>query len=101
MNIFDFVNKELEKVEEVFKEETQELHRQIIDGSPVDTGRFKTSWQLREFNPKTLRFRLYNPVKYGMKLWRYNGSTKGWSPVGGDTLVENYIRSMRERIDSL
>ena len=100
-NIFDFVDKKLKEVEEVFKEETQELHRQIIDGSPVDTGRFKTSWQLREFNPRTLKFRLYNPVKYGLKLWRYKGSEQGWSPTGGDILIENYLRRLKERVDSL
>jgi len=96
-----FIDKELEKVERIFREESQELHRQVIDGSPVDTGRFKTSWQLRELNPRTLRFRLYNPVQYGMILWRYKGSNQGWSPIGGDILVENYLRRMRERINTL
>ena len=101
MDIEFYVNKKLEEVERVFREETQELDTQIIDGSPVDTGRFKTSWQLREFDPRTLRYRRYNPVKYGLKLWRYNGSKQGWSPQGGDILIENYLRRLNERIRAI
>ena len=93
--------KQLEQVEQIFKEEISSLHLQIIDGSPVDKGRFKTSWQVLEFDPKELRFHLINPVKYGIGLWRYGKSKQGWAVRGGDELVMEAERKMDERIRNI
>ena len=89
------------KVETIFKEEMGDLHRKVIDGSPVDKGRFKTSWQLLDYDPKKLTFRLYNPVKYGLALWRYEHSSQGWSPAGGDILVHTAEENLVARFGRL
>jgi len=88
----------LQQLEEVFKEKISEMHKKIIDGSPVDSGGFKTSWQLLEFDPKKLSYHLHNPKKYGMKLWRFHHSKQGWSPTGGDIIIEEFKKEMNEAV---
>jgi hypothetical protein len=93
--------KKLDKIEDIFRDELSTMHERIIDGSPVDTGRFKTSWQLLDFKPRELKFHLYNPVPYGLKLWRFGTSKKGWSPMGGDVIVRETEQRLAERLRSV
>ena len=94
-------NKQLAQIENIFKEEIGNMHREIIDGSPVDSGRFKTSWQILDFDVKNLTFRMYNPSKYGLYLWRYAKSRQGWSPEGGDSIVRNTEENLIRRFNEL
>ena len=90
--------KKLDEVEGIFRDEMSQMHEKIITGSPVDTGRFKTSWQMLEFKPRELKFHLHNPVEYGLKLWRFGTSKKGWSPTGGDRIVRETEQRLAERL---
>jgi hypothetical protein len=78
-----------------FKNRVQQLDRELIDGSPVDTGRFKSSWVLRWFDPDKFSYSRFNNIEYGMYLWRYKRSKQGWSPIGGDVMVQKHINNLR------
>jgi hypothetical protein len=97
MSIKEAVLAGIKEYQEVFKEELTELQSKIIVGSPVDTGHFKNSWQLTTFEPTKLEFRMINPVKYGLALWRYKHSLQGWSPNGGDELVAETEQNIKHR----
>ena len=101
MTLEDELNLKLKQAETIFKEEIETLHFKIIDGSPVDKGHFKTSWQILEFEPSEWTFRMINPVKYGVGLWRYGKSKQGWSPRGGDELVMETERRINERTNNI
>jgi len=101
MDINDEVKRKISKIQDIFREEVSKMHEKIITGSPVDTGRFKTSWQLLEFDPTKLKFHLYNPVEYGLKLWRYKGSNQGWSPSGGDRIIDEFVDNLQARLREL
>ena len=101
MTLEDELNLKLKQAETIFKEEIESLHLKIIDGSPVDKGHFKTSWQILEFEPSEWTFRMINPVKYGVGLWRYGKSKQGWSPRGGDELVMETERRINERTNNI
>jgi len=101
MSIESELNEKIEQLEDIFKKEMSELNKQIIMGSPVDKGKFKTSWQLLEFEPSKLSFHMHNPTVYGLGLWRYGKSKQGWSPTGGDELVLKAERRMNEAIRAI
>ena len=98
MSLQDDWERKLDKIEIIFRDELSQMHEKIIDGSPVDFGRFKDSWQMLEFKPRELKFHLYNPVEYGLKLWRFKHSKQGWSPTGGDAIVRETEQRLAERL---
>jgi hypothetical protein len=77
----------LKQAQEAFKKVAVGLQNDIVDGSPVDKGRFKTSWRIDDLNLDTFTFKMSNNVEYANKLWFGGNSKKGWGVLGGVPLI--------------
>ena len=76
------------------------MEDEIIRGSPVLTGYFKSQWKTHK-DYSNFTFRMSNDVVYGLKLWRYHHSKKGWSPYTGDMVVSKHSQKLAEDIKKI
>jgi hypothetical protein len=101
----DYIEKKLLKAKKeyikAFKENVKALDLEIIADSPVDTGHFKSSWILKWFKPEEFKYTRINRVPYGLELWRYGKSKKGWGITGGDYVVNKHLGKLYKDFDNI
>ena len=76
------------------------LENEILEGSPVLTGYFKSQWHTKK-DYSNFRFSMSNDTVYALALWRYHHSKKGWSPITGDIVVEKHKRLLIGEFDNV
>ena len=76
------------------------MEDEIIRDSPVLTGHFKSQWKTHK-DYSGFTFRMSNDVVYGLKLWRYHHSKKGWSPYTGDAVVAKHSQQLQQDIKEI
>lgn len=64
----------------------QTLYEMIIDNSPVDTGNFKSNWQLNQLASDI--FEIYNPTEYSSFL------EDGWSSQAPNGVIDPVIEKL-------
>jgi len=87
----------VEQAKTAFKETVESLNSKIIEGSPVDKGRFKTAWEVKDYDLDTFTFIMRNDVVYANKLWRGDHSKKGWGVMGGEPIIESHEELLKKK----
>ena len=76
------------------------MQDEIIRDSPVLTGHFKSQWKTYKDYPD-FTFKMSNDAVYGLKLWRYHHSKKGWGSYTGDTVVARHSQQLQQDVKSI
>jgi len=91
----------LGQAETAFKETIQSLQNEIVGESPVDTGRFKTSWEILDFDVKTFTFQMENNIPYALELWYGGNSKKGWGEFGGRPILDKHDDMLQDKFKNI
>lgn len=101
MNIItDTINRLKNDCVNTIEQHLNAMKYEVVNDSPVLTGYFKSQWR-DDIDFSKFKFRMWNDTSYGLRLWRYHHSKKGWSPITGDAVVRKHSQNLSRALRRL